>query len=919
MASVQDRLSEALAPDYQIEREIGGGGMGLVFLARDVALDRRVAIKIIRPELATARATERFLREARTLAHLKHPNIMPVHRAGEAGGFAYFVMDYCEDGTLWERLERGPLDLRETIRLGQQLLDGLEVVHRAGLVHRDIKPANVFFLGGRAVLGDFGLAIPEMVGGSTPTEPAGVVGTPGYRPPELSAGGTATARTDIYAVGVVLYEAMSGQRWYAPAPEGEHDWSRVPLKLRPVLRRALAWSPDRRWPDAATFRRALRRAAGPTPWRWLAAAGGLAAAAVAAWIVWPSPPSMPVVHIRAFDALGVPGRPLLGDSLAQWVATEMAGTPEYRVLGPGDSTRRASVELRASLRADGGMLCATADLHRLTEQGADLPETCASIQHPAGLADSLARLTTIELWTGEHQLIADLPRKALPQTHRGVAAWARAERLFTQGRWGEADSAYREALIADTTCWLCSWRLFWAENWRGARHTETAQRFVAHLDLFPPMYRSVMRAGTLMPMAERLDTLREVTRRYPQFFFGLWTYGEEQFHRGPLLGRRRREALQSFTGAASMVPAFAPGWEHLAFLATAEGDSATAGEALANWRRAMGGKPRDPYDAELGAVLQVGFAWRFHPGPLAQGLVEQALRQPEVLAATDVAAGPRMLLMLDAPAGAVWLGGRFARMTDRPEWAKSGLLGRALGYVVLGEPDSARAGFDDLVSRFPEPEWMLFVAEYEAALAHLDSAGVPGWRAAAETALRTMAGSRAGSDAYRARAGGMLAVLSGGPSEGAAGEFGPFIRAWESARGQRWREALARSDTLLADPEVYFASPVLRALAHLDRADWWARVGDLQAAARELRWSEHWHVDGFPRGQPQAADVDWSLRSLARWRWAGVLDRAGRRDEEVCLAYRRVANAWSGGSPVFRVRADSARRRADALNCPPAL
>src|SRR3990172_2665389 len=145
MSTVFERLRDALAPEYELEREVG--------------LARRVAIKIIRPELATARATERFLREARLLAQLKHPSIMPVHRAGEAGGFPYYVMDYCEEETLQARLERGPLSPPHAARLGCQLLEGLEAVHRAGLVHRDIKPANVFLLGDRAVLGDFGLAI----------------------------------------------------------------------------------------------------------------------------------------------------------------------------------------------------------------------------------------------------------------------------------------------------------------------------------------------------------------------------------------------------------------------------------------------------------------------------------------------------------------------------------------------------------------------------------------------------------------------------------------------------------------------------------------------------------------------------------------------------------------------------------------
>jgi len=891
MSSLFERLRDALAPEYELERELGAGGMGVVFLARDSALDRRVAIKIIRPELATARATERFLREARLLAQLKHPNIMPVHRAGEAGGFPYYVMDYCEEETLQARLERGPLSPPEAVRLGCQLLEGLEAVHRAGLVHRDIKPANVFLLGDRAVLGDFGLAIPETVGTSTPTEPAGFVGTPGYTPPEQAAGEVVTARTDLYAVGVVLYEAITCRRWYAPAPEGAPDWSRVPVSLRPVLRRALAWSAERRWRDAASFRRALAGGARGHTWGWVALGGSLAAAAIAAWILWPSPPgadgSGRQVRVLPFESR-VAGRPLLGDSLARLVAAELKGSPDFVVLGPGDDAARVAVELQGVVRADGGALCAAVRLRPRDPQTVAFSDVCAPDGQTATLADSLARFVMLALWTAQQPLIADLPRNAMPRTTVGIDAWAHAERLFNQGRWGEAYGAYLAAERADTTCWLCLWRLYFAENWMSVPHDEDRfRRFVAHIDEFPPQYRSVMRASGL-PMAQRLDTLRRVTQQYPHFFFGWWFLGEEQFHRAPLIGRWRREALESFIRAAELSPAFAPGWEHLAFLATAEGDSAIAGRALDQWARAMRGAPRDTFSLALEAMVTSGFAWRFTPGPDAEGVTRKALR-PEVLTSAYLPAGPRMMPMFDAPEGAVWLGGRFAEIPERPHLARSGLLAQAFGYVALGQPDAARARLDELLSRFPEPELARFTAQYLGALASLDPEGVPAWRVPAEQEL---VGDEAAADAR--------ALL-----EGVA-----------LARLERWREALDRTGPLVADPAARFSSPVLRALAHLGRADWFARLGNPEAARQDLRWAEHSHIEGSLSGAPQAADVDWSLRTLARWRLATTLDAAGVRDQEVCLAYVRAANAWSRGAPVFRARADSARRRAAQLSCP---
>lgn len=255
--SLLERLRNALAPQYEVERELGTGGMGSVFLAGDPNLDRYVAIKVLRPDLASEVAPERFQREARVLARLKHPNIVPVYQAGEAGGLSYYVMDFVEGETLAQRLKRGTMPKSEALRLADNLLSALAAAHQEGIIHRDVKPENIFLVGDRAVLVDFGIAKPVEESGEPLTADDRRVGTPAYMAPEQFTGDVVTPATDIYAVGMSLYEALTGRKWSIFTATDEGDWSGVPADLRPGLRRALAWLPSERWVDASTFQGGL--------------------------------------------------------------------------------------------------------------------------------------------------------------------------------------------------------------------------------------------------------------------------------------------------------------------------------------------------------------------------------------------------------------------------------------------------------------------------------------------------------------------------------------------------------------------------------------------------------------------------------------------------------------------------------------
>ena len=291
------RLAAALGDAYTIEGEVGRGGMGVVYRARDERLQRRVAIKVLPPELAFQQdIRERFTREAQTAAKLSHPHIVPIHTVGEGHGLVYFVMGYVDGESVAGRIRRrGKLPVEEVRRIMAESADALGAAHALSIIHRDIKPDNILLEGtrGRVMVTDFGIAKALSGGSGATLTGAGVaIGTPAFMSPEQAAGEREIdGRSDLYSLGIVTYQMLTGELPFnaptvagilmkqitEPAPDVRAKRPDVPEDLALAVSRCLEKDPENRWPTADALRRALesRVVAGyqPTGLGWRAARG----------------------------------------------------------------------------------------------------------------------------------------------------------------------------------------------------------------------------------------------------------------------------------------------------------------------------------------------------------------------------------------------------------------------------------------------------------------------------------------------------------------------------------------------------------------------------------------------------------------------------------------------------------------------
>jgi serine/threonine protein kinase/tetratricopeptide (TPR) repeat protein len=274
MSDLLDHLRAALGDRYAIEGEVGRGGMAVVFLAEDLKHHRRVAIKVLLPELAAGVGPDRFLREIEIAAGLDHPHILTLLDSGKADGILYFVMPFIEGQSLRDRLaHEQQLPIEEAVRIAREVADGLGHAHRHGVIHRDIKPGNIMLSEGHALIADFGVARAVGGEGQALTSTGLALGTPSYMSPEQASGGEGDARSDLYALGCVLYEMLAGEPpLIGPTPQATAAMrltesatplpvirETVPGGLEQVVQRLLAKSPADRYGTAKKLVEALDR------------------------------------------------------------------------------------------------------------------------------------------------------------------------------------------------------------------------------------------------------------------------------------------------------------------------------------------------------------------------------------------------------------------------------------------------------------------------------------------------------------------------------------------------------------------------------------------------------------------------------------------------------------------------------------
>jgi tRNA A-37 threonylcarbamoyl transferase component Bud32 len=916
-----ERLRRALAPEFVLDRRIASGGMGIVYLAREVALDRRVAIKVLRPELATARARERFLREARLLARLQHPNIVPVHRADERDGLPFYVMDYVEDRTLADRIANGPLPEPELRRLANDLCAALAAAHAAGIVHRDVKPANIFLAEGRALLGDFGISRASGTDELDLTDAGFAIGTRQYMAPEQLKGREATNRSDQYSAAAALYESATGRAWESLTDPSRTDWRGVPAPMARVLQRALLADPEARWADMAEMRRALRRERFRRR-RQLGAAGAVIAAVLLARAGWttafppPPPPDHRNLAILPFTGSG-PEEDSLGERLAGATYVNLYGYPSvsavttdrsvsWRDAHPNDdaaAARRAfdvdqvvsgTIERRGAgwrLR-----LVLTDSAGNRNLRAIELPDSGAG---PDALGDSAAWVVASALGRRPG---TDL-RNLAPHSWDAISLFLQGEALFDDDAWQKAADRYAEAVKADPTFVLARWRQLVAQIWSRDFSWDSATALAACCaDQLPPLEAGLVRAMSDTNLPRRFHAFDSLNARFgPDGSLPL-LFASDLFHRGPLVGRALGQSIAMFENAVDMSPGGtpAPAFDQVIWGKIRLGER----EDAAKWLRARNRLATDAEGEQIAQFLQLGYDLRWVHWRARLKLWYFAHFESDD---TIKLLGKfyRFSAAFDLPEGQDAVGAVIASRllsTDRA----SGLEAQGLARLTWGRAAEGLALIDSAAKFFKPGEadlqrhqWRLMLPVLGAGRAtEAEEAAARRWleTQAAAGPLAARAGWTLALDAIQrhdtlAAAGTVARIAAIGATDSSAARLARLAGA--VLQGQRDpRGALEASSSLLRYDSPAPGNDIFaRSVLHLSRARWHEAMDDEAGAQGEILWYENSDTYRFPVHEAQKMEVDAVASVAARVIRARLLLKTGKR-AEACRMLVRVRELW---------------------------
>lgn len=638
------RLSAALADRYRIERRLGSGGMATVYLAQDLKHHRNVAIKVLRPELAAILGAERFLREIEIAAHLTHAHILPLYDSGEAGGFLYFVMPYVEGESLRAKLAReGQLPIPDAVRILRDIVDALASAHKHGVVHRDIKPDNVLLAENNAYVTDFGVAKAVSVATGRPeVSSSGVaLGTPTYMAPEQGgADRPVDHRADIYSVGVVAYELLTGRPPFdGPTPQkilGAHmtqvprpvtaHRETVPLALAEFVMKCLEKQPADRWQSAEEMVHQLEAIVTPTGgvaphvyvarrrWWPVGVAVGLLVTTGLASAVLLRRERLPVVASASRIAV-MPFAPTMPDTALARVGRDLVVTVSANLDGVGDiravdpaaillQTQAGDVPLpleraRELAARYGAASLVHGNLVRVGNRvrlEATLVETdaltlvarvavTAAPEDIASLTDSLTWGLLRQVWR-RGKAPSPLLGRGMTPSIPALRAFLEGEGAMVESRYPAAADAFRRAFEADSVFWLAYWRYARARRWiylPVEDHVQEALR--AHASDLPVRERLLVEGLEASPRTVQIATLQELTVQFPDYWSGWMEYGDRLFHVGTTVGHELEEAIEAFERTVELNPGFTAAWEHLASAALWVSDTVTSARAIAALER----------------------------------------------------------------------------------------------------------------------------------------------------------------------------------------------------------------------------------------------------------------------------------------------------------------------------------------------